>query len=56
MCFAVADPELQIRRRPGHPGPEIRGTGEGGGVGDWSAKKLFLALWAPVWSKNEGKA
>ena len=43
----MADLDLQIRGVPGHPDPDIRG---GGAV----SKKIFLALWASVWSKNMG--
>ena len=32
----------------GHPDQEIKGGGGGGGL-----KKIFLALWASVWSKNK---
>ena len=46
---SVPDPDLEIRRGPGHPDPEIRGWGRGG-----SLQKFFLALWASVWSKNGG--
>ena len=42
----MADLDLQIRGVPGHPNPDIRG----GAV----SKKIFLALWASVWSKNMG--
>ena len=44
---SVPDPDLEIRRGPSHPDPEIRGWGRGG-----SLQKFFLALWASVWSKN----
>jgi len=43
---AVTDPDLEIRGESGHPDPEIRG----GTV----SKKIFSALWAPVWSKKKG--
>ena len=43
----MADPDLQMGGRGGHPDPEIRGGG--------SPKKLFSALWASVWSKNKGR-
>ena len=46
----VADSELQIRGEPGHPDPEIKG---GGGRGR-SQKKNVSALWASVWSNNQG--
>ena len=42
----MADPDLQIRGRGGHPDPEIRG--------DRSQKKFFSALWTSFWSKNMG--
>ena len=42
----MADPELQIRGGPGHPGPEKRGGG--------TQKKFFTALRASVWSKTKG--
>ena len=45
----VADPDLKIRRGPGHPDPEIRGGGR-------SPKRFFSALQASVWSKNKGGA
>ena len=35
----------------GHPDPEIRGVGGGGGRPPY---KLFSALWASFWSKNKG--
>ena len=38
--------DLQIRRGPGRPYPEIKG----GSV----SKKNFSALWASVWCKNKG--
>ena len=47
--FAVVDPDLQIRRSCGggsHLDPEISG-----GPG---SKKIFWALWASIWSKNNG--
>ena len=47
---SVANPDLQIRGSNGHPDPEIRGRGEGGGR---SPKKSFSALWASVWSTNK---
>ena len=43
----VADPDLQIRGEPGHPDPDITG---GGTV----SKKIVSALWASVWSNNQG--
>ena len=44
----MTDPDLEIRGwGSGHPDPEIRG----GTV----SKKIFSALWAPVWSKNKGE-
>jgi len=39
LGIAVANPDLQRRRGPGHPDPEIRG-------GPGLKKKFFLALWA----------
>ena len=48
--WSVADPDLQIRGRGGHPDPEIKGGGRGGGL----KKKSFLALRASVWSENKG--
>ena len=45
---AVANPDIPIRRGPGHPDPE---RGEMPGV-----QKFFLsALGASVWSKNKGR-
>ena len=44
----MADPDLQIRQRPGHLDPEIREGGRGGGL----RKKKFSALRAIVWSNN----
>ena len=46
--LSVADPDLQIRGRFGHPDPEIRGEGPG------LKKKLFSALRTSVWSENKG--
>ena len=46
----MADQDLQISGRPGHPDPEIRGKGGGGGA---VSKKIFSALRASVWSKNK---
>ena len=42
----MADPDLQIRRGPGHPDLEIGRVAV--------TKKFFSALWASVWSKNKG--
>ena len=47
----MADSDLQIRRRPGHPDPEIRG---GGGGGSPVSKIFFRPFQASVWSKNKG--
>ena len=44
----VTDSDLQIRGEPSHPDPEITG---GGGR---SQKKNVSALWATVWSNNQG--
>ena len=43
---AVADPDLQGEGH-GHSDPVIRGR-------DLVSKNIFLALRAPVWSKNKG--
>ena len=45
---AVADQDLQIRRGPGHPDPEIKEGGWGRGR---AVLNFFSALWASVWSK-----
>ena len=48
---SVVDPVLEIRGEGGcHPDREIKWAGGGGVLG---LKKIFLALWASVWSKNE---
>ena len=47
----VLDPGIEISRGPGHPDPKIGG---GGGRGGLSPKRIFLALWASVWSKYRG--
>ena len=44
---SVADPDRQIRGRPGHPYLEIRG--------EPGLKFCFSALRASVWSKNKGE-
>ena len=44
----MADQDLQIRRGPGHPDPEIR---EGGGGRGRAVLNFFSALWASVWAK-----
>ena len=48
----MADPDLEIRVRPGHPDSEIKGGGGGGPV----LNKNSSALRASVWSTNKGKA
>ena len=46
LYLSVADPDLQIRGRPGHPDPEIRGRG---------LQKHFFRPFGPhFWSKNKG--
>ena len=47
--LSVADPDLQIRGRPGHPDPEI--TGEGRGV-----KKEFFRPFGPQFGLKIGGA
>ena len=47
LGIAVADPDLQRRRGPGHPDPEIS-------VGGGGQSPKILTLWASVWSKNKG--
>ena len=47
MHVLVADPDRQIRGRPGHPYLEIRG--------EPGLKFCFSALRASVWSKNKGE-
>ena len=47
----MVDPDLQIRKGGGHPEPEIKGVGGGGGRPPY---KLFSALWASFSSKNKG--
>ena len=47
MHVSVADPDRQIRGRPGHPYLEIRG--------EPGLKFCFSALRASVWSKNKGE-
>ena len=42
----MVDPDLQIRRGPGHPDLEIGRVAV--------TKKIFSALWASVWSKTKG--
>ena len=49
---SVPDPDPEIRRGPGHPDPEIRGWGRGGG--GQSPKIFFWPFCASVWSKNGG--
>ena len=49
--ISAVDPDLQIKRGPGHPDRDIRGGGEGGGG---LKKKFSSALRASVWSKNTG--
>ena len=46
MHVSVADPDRQIRGRPGHPCLEI---------GEEPGLNFFSALRASVWSKNEGE-
>ena len=46
----VLDPGIEISRGPGHPDPKMGGGGRGG----LSPKRIFLALWASVWSKYRG--
>ena len=41
-------PDLEIRRGPGHPDPEISEGGWGRGR---AVLNFFSALWASVWSK-----
>ena len=48
----MPDPDLEIRRGPSHPDPEITGGAKGGG-GVGSLQRIFLALWASVWSKTK---
>ena len=46
LANPVLDPDIEISRGPGHPDPKIRGG--------LSPKRIFLALWASVWSKYKG--
>ena len=43
----MVHPDFQISGSGGHADPEIR-------VGGTVSIKIFLALWASVWSKNKG--
>ena len=56
FCFSafsgVADPDLQKRRRPNHPDPEISG---GCGRGFGGLQIFFSALLASFSSKNRGR-
>lgn len=49
----VTAPDLQIRGEPSHPDPEKKGGG-GVGVGRSPKKNVSAALWASVWSNNQG--
>ena len=45
LYLSVADPDLQIRGRPGHPDPEIRRGGGGGAV----SKNIFFGSSGLPW-------
>ena len=45
----MPNPDIEITGEPGHPDPEIRKIGGGGG--GHGLQKFVSALWASVWSK-----
>ena len=49
--ISTVDPDLQIKRGPGHPDRDIRSRGGGGSR---FKKNFSSALRASVWSKNTG--
>ena len=51
---SVPDPDPEIRRGPGHPDPEIRGWGRGGGGG--SLQKFFFGPFVPQFGLKMGGA